>query len=88
MDVQGDHGEGDDAGKARVVVCQNPVKTAVLEVVDCRFHGRMLTPHGHECFAPLALPLGLVQIAVLRQHVVIEQFVEADPVLGAVKATV
>ena len=88
VDVQGDHGEGDDAGKAHGASCQNPVEAAVLEVVDRRFHCRMLTSHRHEFFAPLALPLSLVQVAFLRQHVVIEQFVEADSVLGAVKAVV
>ena len=88
VDVRGDNGERDDAGKARGAVCPNPVEAAVLEVLDRRFHGRMLTPHRHEFFAPLALPLSLVQVAYLWQHVVIEQYVEVDPALGAVRAAV
>lgn len=64
VDVQGNHGEGDDAGKAFGAMCQNPVEAAVLEVVDRRFHCRMLSTHRHEVFAPLTLPFRLVQVAL------------------------
>ena len=76
MDVQGDHREGDDAGEAVGAMRRHPVEAAVPEVVDRRFNRRMPTAHRDECVILLAFPFRLVETALLRQHVVIEQLVE------------
>ncbi len=85
MDVESDRRESRHAGKAVRPQGPNPVKAAVPEVVDRRFNRRMLTVQRGELTAPLALPVGFVEIALLRQRVVIEQPVKTHAVAGAVK---
>ena len=86
--VEGDHGERRHAGKTVRLVRQNPFETAVPEVIDRRLYCRMLVTHCHEFIALLSLSLRRGEVARHRQQIVIEQFVKAIPVPGAVKAAV
>ena len=80
VEVEGQHREGDDAGKAVRAVGPHPVKAAVLEVVDRRLDRWMLPARRGERRIRFAGVVGPAQAPLARQDVVLEQGVEAEPV--------
>ena len=88
VDVEGHDGKRHHAGKAVGPEGADPIETALLEIVDRRFHRRVLPAHGDEHLVLLAFPVGLRGPSLARQHVVIKQLVEPNPVGGAVEPAV
>ncbi len=84
VDVEGKHGKRHHPTKALSSERQDPVETTAPEVVDRRVHRRMLAPHRHEFLDLLAHTFRLVDLASLRQHLVIEQVFKAEPIPGVV----
>ena len=64
---------------------QDPIHAALLEIIDGGLHGRMLPAHLPERRVGDPFPVGRTEFSLLRQHVVIQQFVQCDPVGGTVE---
>ena len=88
MHVQGNDGQSNRSDKSLSTFRPNTIEATVFKIVDGRLHSRVLTAHGSEGFTLFAIPISLVEAALLGQDVVNKQFVKAGAVRRAVEAAI
>ena len=66
----------------------NPVQASMLQIVDARFHRRMLFARRREFRRLFPRLIGFVQFAFRRRHIELQQLIQTAPVARTVKTPV
>ncbi len=88
MDIERQDRQCHGAFKPLGPVGAHPIKPPMFQIVDRRFHRRMLTARCLEGGCVLAFAVGLGEPTLARQAIVFQLLVEFPSVVGTVKAAV